>query len=361
MSVRLTIKARGEPGAADKAEVVVLNDDVITIGRGELCEVRLLQQAVSHEHAQISRDDTLFFVQDLNSRFGTTINGTKLNKGEKHLLCNGDTIAIAQYDVVFDRVAQIEEGEERTGHTQFISANVVRNVMKGVTNGDQPYLRVMNGPKEGQKVMIGAAQEYIVGRDEAADIQLEDDLVSRRHVKIRRDWAGVSVEDLGSRNGIKVNKKKVKRVTLKDRDEVQIGTVKMLFIDPAEIRAPIVMPASDEDEATNALADEPPPDPEEEPNVQVSSELNQAVEPEPEPEASAEDQAPAEDEPPADPEQPEFDEQNQTADEGEGELDGEAKAGLIDFKNKQNLIVLGIVAFFAIIGLVILVLLIAGL
>ncbi len=359
MSVRLTIKARGEPGAADKAEVVVLNDDVITIGRGEQCLVQLRQQAVSQEHAQISRDDTLFFLQDLNSTFGTSINGAKLGKGEKHLLNNGDTIAIAQYDVIFDRVAEVEEGEERTGHTQFISANVVRNVMKGVTNGEQPYLRVMNGPKEGQKVLIGAAQEYIVGRDETADIQLEDDLVSRRHVKVRRDWAGVSVEDLGSRNGIKVNKKKVKRVTLKDRDEVQIGSVKMLFIDPAEIRSPVVMPASDEDEATNALPDEPEPqpeEPEEEPNVQVSSELNQAAEEQPAAGSTADEEAAGEEEPPADEEQAELDGEER-ADEGE---DGEPKAGLIDFKNKQNLIVLGVVALFAVIGLVILVLLLVG-
>ena len=156
MSVRLTIKKRGEPGGADKAETVVLNEDVITIGRSETCDVRLAQTAVSREHARIFREDSLFFLQDLNSAYGTSINDTKVPKGEKRLLNNGDTILIAQFDVTFDRVAEVEEGEERTGHTRFISRNVIRNVMQGIASGEDPYLRVMNGPRDGQKIAIGA-------------------------------------------------------------------------------------------------------------------------------------------------------------------------------------------------------------
>jgi len=305
---------------------------------------------------------------------GTSINGVKLAKGGKRLLTNGDTIAIAQFDVVFDRVAQVEEGEEKTGHTRFISANVVRGVMQGLANGEDPYMRVMDGPRDGQKIPIAAAHEYIVGRDETADIPLDDDLVSRRHVKIRRDWAGVSVEDLGSRNGLKVNKKKVKRVTLKDRDEVQIGNVKLLFIDPAEIRdAPVVMPAND-DENTHALQEAPVDDPlvahASDANVQVADDAG-----DPDAQASGEAQPDAENAPddggessnagetgdesdyPSDEDAgAEFDGERQ--DDGEGN-DLEPKARF-DFSNKQNLIVLGIVAFFAIIGLVILGLLLAG-
>lgn len=344
MSVRLTIKMRGEPGGADKAQVVVLDDDVITFGRDEACEVRLQEQAVSREHARIWREDSLFFLQDLNSHYGTSVNGARLPKGEKRLLTNGDTIVIAQFDVVFDRVAGVEKGEERTGHTRFISANVVRGVMQGLANGDAPYLRVMNGPRDGQKISIGAAQEYIVGRDETADIMLDDDLVSRRHVKIRRDWAGVSVEDLGSRNGLKVNKRRVTRVTLKDRDEVQIGSVKLLFIDPGEIRdAPVVMPAND-DERTGVL-DEPSP---EEPVAQAADAEGTLADLEPET-----------------PQEPEFVSQPMSAAETGVEAVGEDEDQTddkrrFDLSNRRNVLMLGAVAIGVLVALIMLGLLFAG-
>ena len=93
MSVRLTVKQRSEQGGADKASTVMLDDDIITLGRDQACQVVLAQHAVSRSHARISRDGSLFFVEDLGSSYGTQINGHKLPKGEKHLLRNGDVIA----------------------------------------------------------------------------------------------------------------------------------------------------------------------------------------------------------------------------------------------------------------------------
>src|SRR6185436_15616393 len=108
----------------------------------------------------------------------------------------------------------------------------------------------MNGPKEGQKIEVQDAQEIVIGRDETADVILKDDLVSRRHCKIRRDWSGTHVEDLESRNGIKVNKKKTTRKTLRDRDELEIGGIRLLYLDPNEVReAPVVLP-DEEGEST---------------------------------------------------------------------------------------------------------------
>src|SRR5262245_13251025 len=233
MSVRLTVKQRSEQGGADKASTVMLDDDIITLGRDQACQVVLAQQAVSRSHARISRDGSLFFVEDLGSSYGTQINGQKLPKGEKHLLRNGDIIAIAQFDVTFDRVAENADSEGAANNTQFVARKVVKDVMRGLSaGGEQPYFRIMNGPREGERIEIGDAQEYVIGRDETADIIFKEDLVSRRHVKVRRDWSGVHVEDLGSRNGIKINRKRTPKKTLQDRDEVEVGGVRLLFLDP---------------------------------------------------------------------------------------------------------------------------------
>lgn len=370
MGVRLTVKMKGEAGGAEKAKTVMLDEETILLGRDQSCQVVLAQQAVSRNHARISRDGTLFFVEDLGSSFGTQINGAKLPKGEKRLLRNGDVIAIAQFDVIFDRVADVSE--DQSGKTMFVSRKVVKDVMKGLAaGGENAFFRVMNGPREGQKIEVADAQEYVFGRDaESADIVLQDDLVSRRHAKVRRDWSGTHVEDLDSRNGIKVNKKRTKKATLKDRDEVEIGGVKLLFIDPSEVReAPVVLPSStgDDDEGTVSVKDDDEPaaaaakeEPAEEPQEAPAEEPASAEAPAEEPASSEQPDPDADADAGAEGDQP----ANTQEDEPPSAMEPAAEASeprkLIDFSNKQTLIVLGIVAVMVIFALVLIILLVAG-
>jgi pSer/pThr/pTyr-binding forkhead associated (FHA) protein len=239
MSVRLTVTQRSEAGNAAKPVEHVLDEAVITLGRDKACQVVLAQQAVSRNHARISQEGNLFFLEDLGSAYGTQVNGKPLPKGEKHRLRNGDVIVIAQFDVKFTHVADvpINVGSEKTS---FVARSLVKDAIKGIKSGDGPYFRVMKGPREGERIEMGDAQEFIIGRDETADIIFKDDLISRRHVKLRRDWSGTHVEDLNSRNGIKVNKKKVNRKTMKDGDELEVGNVRLLYVDPSDAAAPAV-------------------------------------------------------------------------------------------------------------------------
>jgi DNA-binding winged helix-turn-helix (wHTH) protein len=66
--------------------------------------------------------------------------------------------------------------------------------------------------------------DYIVGRDPAADIVLDSNSVSRRHVRVRVHPARVTLEDLGSKNGSFIRNDRVGgTVTLADGDEIRIG------------------------------------------------------------------------------------------------------------------------------------------
>lgn len=240
MSVRLTVTQRSEAGSSVKPVEHVLDEASITLGRDKGCQVVLSQQAVSRNHARISQEGNLFFLEDLGSAYGTQINGKPLPKGEKHRLRNGDVIAIAQFDVTFTYVANLPTGGGRSDKTSFVARSLVKDVVRGIKSGEGPYLRVMNGPREGERIEINDAQEFIIGRDETADVIFKDDLVSRRHVKVRRDWAGTHVEDLGSRNGIKINKKKVNRKTLREGDELEVGNIRFLYVDPTDMSDPAV-------------------------------------------------------------------------------------------------------------------------
>ncbi|MGQ0506409.1 MAG: FHA domain-containing protein [Myxococcaceae bacterium] len=344
MTVRLLVKQRSEQGGADKAEEVLLKDPVITLGRDPACQVVLAQQAVSRSHARISRDGALFFVEDLGSAYGTHVNNQPLPKGEKRLLRNGDVIAIAQFDVTFDRVAELPK-DANDNKTSRVARHVVKDVMRGLGAGEAPYFRVMNGPKEGQKIEVADAQELVVGRDAAeADVVLEDDLVSRKHAKIRRDWSGTHVEDLESRNGIKVNKKRVNRKTLRDRDELEVGGVRLLYLDPADVReAPVVLTDDDEVANTGSL-----PPVEESPPVAG-----------PEPQAEpAPAEAAAEPEPVAP--EPEAEQEYENEEQGEAEAPAQGVRGLMDKVTSASFLPVIVVGALGLVALVVLIALIVG-
>jgi len=70
----------------------------------------------------------------------------------------------------------------------------------------------------------------LIGREESSDIWLRDDLlVSRVHARLIRNPAGVILEDLGSANGIFVNKVQVRSVALHDGDQFAIGAHQFLL------------------------------------------------------------------------------------------------------------------------------------
>ncbi|MFQ5812802.1 MAG: FHA domain-containing protein [Anaerolineae bacterium] len=65
----------------------------VTIGRGEDCDVVLMERQVSRHHAQIRRLDSQYVLEDLGSRNGTYVNGREVT--EPCVLQDGDEIQIA--------------------------------------------------------------------------------------------------------------------------------------------------------------------------------------------------------------------------------------------------------------------------
>jgi hypothetical protein len=76
----------------------------------------------------------------------------------------------------------------------------------------------------------------VIGRSLECNLTIEDPLVSRQHARIVINDVGETVEDLGSRNGVRVNGVQIKGPTpLHDGDRVRIGTQDFVFcrVDPA--------------------------------------------------------------------------------------------------------------------------------
>jgi DNA-binding CsgD family transcriptional regulator len=88
------------------------------------------------------------------------------------------------------------------------------------------YLVVERGPSEPgatTRIEISGVSKTI-GRDRAADVVMRDASVSRTHAKVGRHPDGfVYIEDLGSKNGVYVNRQRCDVAILRNGDVVEIG------------------------------------------------------------------------------------------------------------------------------------------
>jgi pSer/pThr/pTyr-binding forkhead associated (FHA) protein len=91
-------------------------------------------------------------------------------------------------------------------------------------------LVVTRGPNSGSKFALDQPL-VTAGRHPDSVIFLDDITVSRRHAEVRQvAGGGYEVCDVGSLNGTYLNRERVEKAALKDGDELQIGTFKLLFL-----------------------------------------------------------------------------------------------------------------------------------
>ncbi len=92
-----------------------------------------------------------------------------------------------------------------------------------------PTLLAIRGPLTGARLEL-AGDRFVIGRGRECDLVLEDGLVSRQHAAIVRQRLGWGIEDLGSGNGTRVNRRALSGVkALSPNDEIEVGGSLFLF------------------------------------------------------------------------------------------------------------------------------------
>ena len=89
-------------------------------------------------------------------------------------------------------------------------------------------LRVLEGADRGQ-IFNFDETPITIGREEGNTIQLNDERVSRFHIKIQQDHEDLVLTDLESTNGSKVNNEEVQLRILRHGDMITIGRSTLIF------------------------------------------------------------------------------------------------------------------------------------
>ena len=117
-------------------------------------------------------------------------------------------------------------------------------------------LRVLDGADRG-KVFENLHTPITIGREEGNSIQLNDERVSRFHVKIQDDHDRLVLTDLESTNGTKVNGEDIQLRILKFGDMIAVGRSILLFGTREQIQERLSKLKSDSAHGATIKPDEP--------------------------------------------------------------------------------------------------------
>jgi pSer/pThr/pTyr-binding forkhead associated (FHA) protein len=103
---------------------------------------------------------------------------------------------------------------------------------------EHPILIAQTGPLKGQRFVLDRA--LVIGREASCDVTIPDRQVSRYHARVTPEAQGVTLEDLGSKNGTHRNGESVSgTVDLKDGDMVQIALIQSFMFLTSDATLPL--------------------------------------------------------------------------------------------------------------------------
>jgi diguanylate cyclase (GGDEF)-like protein len=100
----------------------------------------------------------------------------------------------------------------------------------------EPAIDILGGPAMGQQIILGEG-DTVWGRNQDADIPIDDEAISRYHFKIKVKDKVAILEDLNSTNGTFVNGERIKQHVLQNNDKIQISSATVLrfsYVDPID-------------------------------------------------------------------------------------------------------------------------------
>ncbi len=120
------------------------------------------------------------------------------------------------------------KGSESAGEaTLLISDKPPAKKADVLWHNHSPSVTIIRGPDQGIHLKI-KKDELVAGREEA-DLILSDPAISRWHFRIFRKNNRQWLEDLGSRNGTFLNKKRTQAAELNHLDEIELGQTLIVY------------------------------------------------------------------------------------------------------------------------------------
>jgi len=205
-----------------------LKEEKLVVGR-KGSDLVLEDKAVSRAHCELSKRTDGWWVKDLGSTNGTLVNGKKVEEARLHHL---DEIRVGKARILFAEAEAPEERllEEEPGLDLTKVDDKSKEPELKIPRGREFFLEYMTGTKKGRSVKFTTGR-VVIGRGEEADIVLDDQGVSRKHVIIEiQSREQIYITDLASQNGTWLNGMRIRMTRLIHGDKIRMGNTVLKFV-----------------------------------------------------------------------------------------------------------------------------------
>lgn len=232
VSWKLTI----EDDEGQKALMPLVGNEY-SLGRDSQNAVHLPERNISRKHATLKLNgDARWHLVDHDSYNGVYVNGQRV-AGEAPL-SHADLIQLGDY-----RISLHAEGDSTTKMDTIPPAPAVR----------PDRFVVLVGPNPGVEFPLDGGGEMAIGRAEECSISINHPSVSRVHARLQKLPNGrYEVIDQGSANGLRVNGVDLARKVLESTDLLELGDVKMRFLERGQLIRPGAADVSQQLPATSS-------------------------------------------------------------------------------------------------------------
>ncbi|MBI9082506.1 MAG: FHA domain-containing protein [Desulfobacterales bacterium] len=208
----------------------------LTIGRKESNDITIENLAVSGHHAKVDTVGDGYLLTDLQSKNGSFVNKELVTT---HWLKHGDTILIGKHSLVFGYADDEEKPDEGPGsmdQTMVMDTDKYRDMLaKSVPSAakaeKKEVLGVLSFLAGGDGEVELTKKLTKIGKNSACDIVVGGLMMGQTAVTISKRPNGYSLAYVEGMTKPKVNGETIKEsVTLKEFDNIEIGSLKMQFI-----------------------------------------------------------------------------------------------------------------------------------
>ncbi len=234
--------------------IVPLVKDEITIGRKDGNTIRLTERNISRHHARLIKNDGSVFIEDLDSYNGVKVNGERI--AARTNLQEGDLIEIGDYNFALQ---WLEDEPPWKSHSMGMTA-VTRELVVQQQDRTTAVMRLpVEDPRRCKRLPVLERDEIaperaarlianwskskntefdlhqrhmVIGSGPDCDIRLSHASIVPHHAVVTFDGTGYAISALEEDLPVTVNGQSYNRVELRSKDLIELGRVKLRFLDP---------------------------------------------------------------------------------------------------------------------------------
>ena len=180
-----------------------------SIGREDGCNLTINDPSVSNLHAKVIYKGSKYYLKDLGSEFGTSVNGQRIT--QKQIAC-GDILKFGSIEMeIADPLFELT-GQKKAYWSLIADSSWL--------SGQEFPLNITSGGR------------ITIGRDNNSDLVFPGTHLSRTHAEIVIQKGKLILRDLGSSNGTYVNDRRIKEREIHPGDRIRLDVYSFKVFGP---------------------------------------------------------------------------------------------------------------------------------